>query len=142
MKTILLALSLIIAGSAACFAQCEKTSTFTASKRDEMDAAGTVQKTEEEKIIISITKSNITIELGDEGRKMAGPIKSSTCDWKTPYKEGKSVLKTTLSDEGGDEKNATITIEGKDGKIVLTFEMDEMPDRKIRVTADKFEEKS
>jgi hypothetical protein len=37
--------------------------------------------------------------------------------------------------------HATITIEGKDGKITFLMEIEEMPDRKIRVWVDEFGEK-
>jgi hypothetical protein len=35
----------------------------------------------------------------------------------------------------------TITVEGKEGKISFLAEIDEQPDRKIRIVVDKFEEK-
>jgi len=41
--------------------------------------------------------------------------------------------------DGGTDMHVTITIEGKAGKVTLTFEAEEMPGRKIRVVADKFE---
>jgi len=72
---------------------------------------------------------------------MTGTIDSISCDWKTPYKEGKTVIKTVLSGENGRTMNGTITIEGKDGKLLLMAEFEEMPETKIRVMLDKFEEK-
>jgi hypothetical protein len=36
----------------------------------------------------------------------------------------------------------TITIEGKEGKLTLLAEVDDDPNHKIRVTIDKFEEKT
>jgi Holliday junction resolvase len=71
---------------------------------------------------------------------MTGKIKSDTCNWKVAYKEGKTVLKAVISNENGDDKNVTITIIGKDGKVTLLFEMEGEGDDRIRVTADKFEE--
>jgi hypothetical protein len=94
----------------------------------------------EEKSSVEISTSEIIIIPGN-GSKMTGAIKSDSCNWKKPFKEGKSVLKATFTREGEDSKNATITIEGKDGKVSFLMEIDEMPDKKIRIVADKFEEK-
>jgi hypothetical protein len=68
-------------------------------------------------------------------------IKSDTCSWTTPFKEGKTILKATLKRAGEDPLNATITIEGKEAKITMLIEIEEMPDRKIRAVIQNFEEK-
>ena len=41
----------------------------------------------------------------------------------------------------GETKRATITIEGRDGRIVLLAELNDTPDDRIQLIADKFEEK-
>ncbi len=123
------------------FAQCSKKIIFTSSKTEYLDASGTVQKTADEKTVIEANKAEITITPGEEGNKMTGTIKSDTCSWKTPFTEGKSIIKALITGDHGDTKNVTLTIEGKDGKITLLAEMEAMPGKKIRVTADKFEEK-
>ncbi len=46
-----------------------------------------------------------------------------------------------MTDEGGDTKNVTFTIEGKNGKITLVAEPEGLRNRKIRLTADTFQEK-
>ena len=48
---------------------------------------------------------------------MTGSITSTACEWKQPFKEGKTTLEAKFKDGKGEESNATITIEGKDGKI-------------------------
>jgi predicted amino acid dehydrogenase len=60
---------------------------------------------------------------------MIAVVKSDTCDWKTLFKEGKSVIKATFTRDGEDPKNATITIEGKNGKISFLVEIAEMIER-------------
>ena len=45
------------------------------------------------------------------------------------------------SNENGEEKDVTITIEGKDGKVNLYFQIEGEPGDKVRITADKFEAK-
>src|SRR5271165_683649 len=121
MKTIIIILSLLIAGSAASFAQCGKKIVLTTSKTEHLDASGAVQRTDDEKAVVQIGKSDITITVNDE-HKMTGTIKSDDCNWNVPFKEGKTIIKAAISSEQGEEKNVTITIEGKDGKVTLLFE--------------------
>jgi len=142
MKTIALILLLLIAGSAVSYAQCGKKFTLTTSKTDHLDASGNLTRSDDEKAVVVIGKTDINISVdhsGDE-HKMTGTIKSDECNWPVAYKEGKTVLKAVISNENGEDKNVTITITGKDGKVTLLFEMEGEGDDRIRVTADKFEE--
>lgn len=143
MKSIITALFLLAAGSTMCFAQCDKKVSITSSRSEQLDNSGQVQGTRDEKTTVDISKTDVNVSIvGDEGeQKLTGKVKSKTCDWKTPFKEGKLVVTTTLNDNGND-KDFTITIEGKDGKITLVAESPQMPDRKIRLVVDKFEEKN
>jgi hypothetical protein len=136
-KRTILALLLIAAGSTVTFAQCDKTATLTSSVTNYLNDKGEIERTKDEETIITITKTDITIAPG-EGNTVTGIIKTNVCNWSTPFKEGKTVLTTTLTD-GGRDMHATITIEGKAGKVLLTFEAEEMPGKKIQVVADKFE---
>ena len=138
LKTIIAALFLMVAGSTISFAQCDKTVTLTSSKTTHLDESGNVERTKDEKAVITITPTDITIVPGDEEHKMTGKITSKTCDWKVPFKEGKTVIKSIVSGDGGDDKDITVTIEGKGGKVTLTFEAVGL-NGKIQVVADKFE---
>jgi hypothetical protein len=137
-KSAILALFLTLAGSTVTFAQCDKTVTLTSSKTNHLDENGNIERTKEETAVITITPTDITIVPGDEEHKMTGKITSKTCDWKTPYKDGKMVIKSIVSGDGGDDKDVTVTIEGKDGKVTLTFEAVGM-NGKIQIVADKFD---
>jgi len=139
MKTIILSVSLLIAACSSSFAQCGKKVTLTTSKTEHLDANGIITRTDDEKAVVVINKSDITINVGDQN-KMTGTIKSDACDWSVPFKDGKMIIKATLGNGQGEDKNVTITIEGKGGKISLLFEAEGMPDDRIRVTVDKFEE--
>ena len=141
MKKNILLLSLLIAGSNIAFAQCGKKIIFISSKTEHLDGDKVERAVDEKTVIETNNKGEITITPGEETNKMTGTIKSDTCSWKTPFTEGKSIIKALITDEHGDAKNVTLTIEGKEGKITLLAEVDEMPGKKIRVTADKFEEK-
>ena len=139
MQKIILLL-LVVACSKISIGQCGKKAIIVSSQTEYLDGNNTLQRTVEEKSVIDISKTELIITPGDQP-KMSGTINSDSCDWKVPYKEGKSVIKVTFTREGGEVRNATVTIEGKDGKISLLFEMAEMPHKKIRLVADKFEEK-
>lgn len=138
LKTTIAALFLMVAGSTISFAQCDKTATLTSSKTNHLDESGNISRTKDEKAVITITPTDITIVPGDEEHKMTGKITSKTCDWKVPFKEGKTVIKSIVSGDGGDDKDITVTIEGKAGKVTLTFEAVGL-NGKIQVVADKFE---
>lgn len=143
MKSTLLALLLLVAGSSVCLAQCDKKLSLTSSKTDHLDASGNLERAVDEQTVIEINKSNISVVIdGDNGKQtMTGVIKSNTCNWKTPFKEGKTTINTTLNREGGGgEKDFILTIEGKDGKVTLLVEKVETPDKKLRLPLDKFEE--
>lgn len=139
MKTLTLIFLMLITACSISFAQCDKKVILTTANTEHLKADGTVERTVDEKAIVEINKSDLAINVNDE-HKMTGKIKSQTCNWTVPYKDGKWVIKATITDEQGNDKDVTITIEGKDGKTILLFETDGMPDDRIRVTIVKFEE--
>ena len=139
MKKQLLVLMFVAVAGMNSFAQCDKKIIITSAQTEHLDAKDEVQKTDEELTTVEYNQKEITITPGDH--TMEGTINSITCDWSTPFKVGKTVIKTTINNPDGQSMNFTITIEGKDGKISFLVAIDEMPDRKIRLTVDKFEEK-
>jgi hypothetical protein len=139
MKTIILILALLVAGSAISSAQCGKKVKLTTSKTDHLDASGAVTRTDDEKAVVEISKSDLVITVNDE-HKMTGTIKSDSCNWSVPFKNGKTIIKAILSNDQGEDKNVTLTIEGKEGKVTLLFEIEGMPDDRIRVAIDTFQE--
>jgi hypothetical protein len=141
MPHLILLLLLLLFSIATTYAQCGKKLLITSSKTEHLDGNGTVQRSNDEKSVIEVTRSEIIILPGNEQNKMTGVIKSDSCNWIVPYKQGKTIIKATFTREGENPRNATITIEGKDEKLTMLIEIDEMPDKKIRVAIDKFEEK-
>ena len=131
---------LLLASTGTGYAQCDKKIILNSSVTEHLDAKDSLTRRDDEKSTVEINKTEVVIKPGSEERTISGTIKTHECNWTIPFKEGKSVIKATLTDPGGDTKNATITIAGKDGKITLLFELEDMPDRKIRVPIDKFEE--
>jgi len=139
MKKIILPILFLIAGISV-YAQCDKRVIITSSKTEYLDADGNVQRSVDETSIVEFDSKEIIITPGDDP-VMKGTISSFTCDWKTSFKEGKTVLKTTLTNGQGQNFGLTITVEGKDGKISFLAEIDEQPGQKIRIVVEKFEEK-
>ena len=138
MKHFLLAALFLTAGYFG-FGQCGTKVVLTSSQTQHLGADSSVQRTEDEHTVIEFDQSTITISPGDN--HMTGKVDSITCNWTTPYKVGKTRLKVAITNDQGETQRATITIEGKDGRIVLLAEVENMPDERIRVIADKFEEK-
>jgi len=142
MKKIAFILVLLLAGTAVSHAQCGKKFKITTSKTEHLDASGNLTRTDDEKavVVISKTEVNITVTEANDQHAMTGVIKSDTCNWPVAYKEGKTVLKVVISGDNGQDRDVTITIIGKDGKVTLLFESEGEENDRIRVTADKFEE--
>ncbi|MCC8424935.1 hypothetical protein [Mucilaginibacter sp. UR6-11] len=138
-RAVLALMFTIVAGASYVYGQCDKTVTLKSSKTLIFDEAGKLERTKEEPVTITISKTYISIVTGNEGDTMSGDITSRTCEWTTPYKNGKTVVKGTLTRGDGNESHATLTIVGKDDKVTLTFEAEEKGKRKIQVVADKFE---
>jgi hypothetical protein len=139
MKSLTLIFLMLMAACSISFAQCGKKVTITTANTEHLNTDGTVARTVDEKAIVDINKTDLAINVNDE-HKMTGKIKSDVCNWTVPFKEGKWVIKATITDEQGTDREVTITIEGKDGKVTLLFETDGMPDDRLRVTVVKFEE--
>jgi hypothetical protein len=141
MKKTILAMILMVGAATISYAQCDKNYTITTSKTEYYDGSGALQRTVDEKGTITVTGKDIVITHGPNDEKMNGGVKYDTCSWKVPFKEGKTVIRTTLNGDNGQNTNVTLTIEGKDGKISVTAVPDEDQTRQIRLTVDKFEEK-
>ena len=144
MRSALLTLLLLAACGTVCFAQCDKKVTLTASKTQHLDSGGALKETADEKTVVEFNKSDITVSItGDNGdNKMTGTVKTDTCAWKVPFKEGKTKLHISLKRDDGDSRDFDVTIEGKDGKITLLAENKDQPDDRIRLEIEKFEEKN
>ncbi len=139
MKRIMLTVAGLIAFGAMTYAQCDKKFTLNSSKTEYLNEKMEVQRSVDEAVVVTIDKTTITVEIdGSDEKRMTGTISPVSCQWKTPYKDGKMVLKAEIADQRGDTKSTTITIEGKDGKLTFLLELNDEKDKKIRLTPDKF----
>jgi len=141
MKSLIALFTAITFFSAAAQAQCGKKLLITASKTEFLGADSSLQRAEDEPSTVEFDSSNITITHGAQQEKMIGTVSKYSCNWKVPFKEGKTVMKAAFSNDNGEVKNITITLTGKNDKIIFFVEMDDQADRKFRLTADKFEER-
>lgn len=141
MKSILLAGLLLPAACSLGYGQCDQKVLLTSHRTEHLSGDSTVEKSEDELTTIEFDKTSIKVVPGSNNT-MSGKVLSHTCDWKTPFKEGKSLLKIALSDEHGETRNVTISIEGKNGQISFLARLDdESEDKRIKLYVDRFEEK-
>ena len=139
MKRFTVLLFTTVAISSAAVAQCDKDQILLSSKTEYLNKDSTISRTVDESTTIEINKKTVTIMPGND-HTMIGEINSVECNWKQPFKEGKSVIKALVEDRGT-MINITLTIEGRAGKVFMIATMDIAPDKIIRVWADSYEEK-
>jgi hypothetical protein len=139
MKQFLVVAVLLIAARTG-YGQCDKKSILTASKTDHLGADSSVERSDDGVVTIEFDKTTFNVNPPNE-EPMTGKVDSVSCSWSTPYKEGKTRMKVTLTNPQGESQHFTVTIEGKAGKVTLLAVMDNQPDERIRISADKFEEK-
>jgi hypothetical protein len=142
MKKLLLGSLLLIGGGMIAHAQCDKKVVITSSKTEHLGADSTVQRTDDESCTVEFNKDILSVAIinSNGNQNLKGTVKSFSCDWSTPFKEGKTVLKATVTNENGESRDLSITITGKEGKISFLAEVEGEPDR-VRLVVDKFEEK-
>ncbi len=123
-------------------AQCDNARVrYISNKTENLDSTKTVRDTRDENVTVEITKTSISIIPGNNpDEALKGNFTDVNCLWRDAFANGKTIIKTTLSDPHGDPTTATITIEGADGKITILLEAKEFPDRKLRLLVSKHEE--
>lgn len=122
------------------YGQCENKTILTASKTEHLGADSSVERSDDGVVTIEFDKTTFKVNPPNED-PLNGKVDSVSCSWPVPFKEGKTRMKVTLTNPQGEIQHFTVIIEGKAGKVVLNAVMDDQPDQKIRLTADKFEQK-
>jgi len=142
MKTILLFGMAFFAVTSSASAQCGKKINWIAAGFDMVDSAGNISKTKTASVLIEQTPESIRFSYdGDPNSVMEGNIQNHVCNWKEPYKSGKSTFTADMIDPRGESKHAKFVIEAIDGKIVITGAADERPNQILRIKVDRYEEK-
>jgi hypothetical protein len=121
-------------------AQCKGESVFSASKSVYLDSADREARTVDENCTIRIDSTGITITPGDDA-VMTGKVTTIECNWTIPFKDGKSIFKSTLSAPNGESRAATFVVEGKSGVVTLIATLDNDRNKRIKLVADKFSAK-
>ena len=140
MQNIILAFAIVLLTAVSAFAQCDKKVKWQATKAEMLDQSGTVVDTKEGTINITTDSKNISLEIVENpGDKLEGTISEHSCDWKEAFKNGKTSFKANLNNPNGETAVGTFNIEGKDGKLIITFQLDRMNGRTIRIAVEKHE---
>lgn len=138
MKTILICF-IIVATSLQAISQCDKKVTWYASKGEMLDIGGTLLDTKIDSIFLETDPQKITLRFKSDQKTLEGTVKEKTCDWKEPFRNGKTVYHANVTVEGG-TSNAIFTVEAKDGKITLTLTIEARADKKFLIYIDRYEE--
>jgi len=121
--------------------QCLTRVKYSASKMEILDTAMNVLETKEESLTFETNPKGFTgIRVEDESDSLHGVLKSLTCDWKEPFKNGKITMVCDVQGKDHDMQDANITIDAEDGKIIILVRAKEQPDKIIRLVVDKYEE--
>jgi hypothetical protein len=105
MKKQFLILALTLTAGISSYAQCDKKNTLSSSATEYYNSKMELIKTVDEVTTVEYDSKSITIMPGDH--TMEGTISSATCDWKTPYKEGKTVIKGKVDNPRGETMTCT-----------------------------------
>jgi hypothetical protein len=84
MRKIICALCMLLSGSIAATAQCDKNVKLTSSKTEHLDSAMSLQKTEDEKSVLELNSKEVMIAPGNENHVLTGTMQSATCNWTVP----------------------------------------------------------
>src|SRR5215470_19266367 len=115
-KKIISLLTIAAVFATAAHAQCDKKVLYTSVKEEWLNSKDEVQKTDQDKVTVEVTKTSVVINHNDDPNdEMKGDIKTVDCNWTESYKTGKTTIHANLVEGNNDVHDATLTIEGKDG---------------------------
>jgi len=139
-KVLCLATACFVLGVAAKAQQCDKTIKWTTTKSEFIDTSGNVQRTTDETVEVTVNAKKIDIVMqGPQGEEsMKGDVSDYACNWKDS-KNGKTVLKSTVTDTQGTVRHATVTIESLDGQANILLVAEEEA-QSIKLTVASVEE--
>lgn len=131
MKSFLvLMLAIALAGSR-CAAQCDKEFILTTSLVEYLNPAYEVERTMDDNSSIRISRDSVTIT-PQHDPALTGTVTQFTCNWQTPWIDGRSVIKARFNDRGQDTP-ITLILEAKNGHLSLLILFDNKPERIIRI---------
>ena len=141
MKEVIALLLMTSVVTTAAIAQCDKKTVYTSMKEEWLNSKDEIQKTDQDKVTVELSKTNIVINHNDDPNDvMKGDIRTMDCNWTEPYKNGRTTIQAQLVEGNNDVHDATLTIEGKDGAMFILIELKDHPDMRIKAYVDKYEE--
>lgn len=141
MKKIIILTGVLLVAVLNIKAQCLSKVRYTASKMEIVDSAMNVNGSQDAPVTLLISEKGFEGVKGDIGEdSLHGTLKSVTCNWKEPYKNGKIVMVCDVKTPNEDLHDVNITIEAVDGKITILLNAKEHPNELIRLLVDKYEE--
>jgi len=129
---------LLIVGSGSAYAQCDTTVVLESSATNYLDSTGKVTRSKDEASTVTISKTNVTISYGDQEHTLSGKVTDYACDWKKPFKEGKTTVKAIINGPNDMKMQVTLTITGVAGQIIMIYQAKERPGVRIQLQADTF----
>ena len=138
MKTILFFVMLVVTGIQA-NSQCDKKVSWYATKGEMYNTNGDLLDTKQDSIFFDTDPQKISLRFKLDDKALEGTITEKNCDWKEPFRNGKTVYHAAVLMDGV-SSNATFTVEAKDGKITLSLVMEARKERKFLIYIDSFKE--
>ena len=138
MKAICISLILFFTSSQV-FAQCDKKVSWFVSKGDMVDISGNVLDTKVDSIFFETDPQKITLRFKADQKTLEGTVKEKTCDWKEPFRNGKTIYHASVTVDGT-LSDAVFIVEAKEGKITLSLEIEARQGRKFLIYIDRYEE--
>jgi acylphosphatase len=141
MKNFLIIILCLFAVNTIANAQCSKKIVWTGSKAEFLDVNGAVENTLNEKVEVVSSKTDVKLSHSDkDDDALTGKIKDFSCNWSEAFKNGKTIIKSDLTEGMNPANSGVITIEAKDGKITILVEMDNHEGKTIKLYIDSYKE--
>lgn len=138
MKKIFLAFTFFVVSLQA-ISQCDKKIKWYAAKGEMYDTNGALLDTKNDSIFLETDAQKISLRFQSDNNDLEGIVKEKFCNWKEPFKDGKTIYHTTTLIDG-QTSDATFTIEAKDGTTILWVEIEIRQGRKFKIYLYKYEE--
>jgi hypothetical protein len=120
---------------------CDKKVVYHSEKQELLDTDGQIADSKTDVVDIEVSKEGISVKVNDKDGELTAAVKEVTCEWKTPYQEGKAVYKVTFAKGSGEASEGSLTIEAKEGKITVLFVIEAMNGKKLRALISNYSEK-
>src|SRR5215204_1374249 len=135
MKTILFFVMLVVTGIQA-NSQCDKKVFWYATKGEMYNINGDLLDTKQDSIFFETDPQKISLRFKSDDKALVGTITEKNCDWKEPFRNGKTVYHASVFVDGV-STNATFTIEAKDEKFMLSLVIEAREERKFLIYIDR-----